>query len=183
MVRKRRSIFKLIHPYFRVHSVTHATPTFFKEYGIKAVILDLDGNLIGYREEQVHPEVLSWIKQLSDAGLKVCILTNPSRRSTLKIVAPIMGLQAFSGAYPKPFPWGFYKARAHLEVPFSEIAVVGDQLFTDVLGGNAVGAFTIWSDRREGAKEGWFTRKFNRRLENIYKRVFPKSAPYLKELS
>ena len=44
----------------------------------------------------------------------------------------------------KPLSFGFRRAAKQLGLPLSQIAVVGDQIFTDVLGGNCVGALTCY---------------------------------------
>jgi predicted HAD superfamily phosphohydrolase YqeG len=66
---------------------------------------------------------------------------------------------------------------------YSDVAMVGDQLFTDILGGNLVGMTTVWLDNVPGETEGWITRNVNRRLERLFRNVIlaksQERAPYL----
>jgi len=176
----KRSIF---FPTCRAHHISSVTADFLQENDIKAVILDLDGNLTGYQKDIIDEEVMNWVKNVGSAGIKLCIVTNPGPRTTVKEIAQMLKLQAFSGFFPKPLPRAFMAAQAYLDMDFKNIAVIGDQLFTDILGGNIVGCLTIWTDTLAGEPEGWLTRQVNRRLERLYLHTilphFSSRAPYL----
>ena len=56
--------------------------------------------------------------------------------------------EAFSSA-KKPLPTGFRRACKRLGIKPEQAAVVGDQLFTDMLGGNLLGAYTVLTEPYE----------------------------------
>ncbi|MCC2631414.1 MAG: phosphatase subfamily [Patescibacteria group bacterium] len=174
---------RILAPCFRAKDVTDVTPAFLRKNKIKAAILDLDGSLVGYQGPEASPEVTSWIANMLIEDIKVCIVSNPGPGSTLEQIARQLNLKAFRGVVPKPLPKAFLKARRYLKTEFSEIAIIGDQLFTDMLGGNLVGMTTIWTCHIKGAPEGWITKNINRRLERLYlDRVLvkdPSISPYI----
>ncbi len=108
---------------------------------MKAVLLDLDNTLVPYKTYGEPPEgVVEWLQTLKQAGFQVMLVSNGSRRRVRywgeKLEVPGFG--------PAGKPWlGFRKALRRLALTPCEVAVVGDQLFTDVLGGNLIGAYTV----------------------------------------
>jgi hypothetical protein len=81
------------------------------------------------------------VRALPAAGLGVHLISNNWHRSIFG-KAEELGLPVIAKAM-KPFPFGFRAAARALGVRPRECAVVGDQLLTDVLGGNLVGAITV----------------------------------------
>jgi len=145
--------------------VTDATPAWFSERGLEAAILDLDNTLIPYGYEGEPPETLTrWLASLKEAGIPAILLTNAkpgrTRRWAKKLGIPGLGPAA------KPLPFGFLWAAGRLGTPHLRVAVFGDQVFTDVLGGNLLGFYTVYvvplSDR------GLPHTRFVRRLERHF---------------
>ncbi|NMB36126.1 MAG: YqeG family HAD IIIA-type phosphatase [Firmicutes bacterium] len=112
-----------------------------KGRGIKGLILDLDNTLVPWNDHAVYPEVRAWIRTLKEAGFRACIVSNNDARRGKKIME-ILEIPAFWRAV-KPRRRTFRKAVAAMELWPSEVAVVGDQVFTDILGGNRLGLYTI----------------------------------------
>jgi len=109
--------------------------------GIKVLLLDLDNTLVPWGE-RAAPETLSpWIKRVLAEGFAVCILSNNTHERGAKL-AEELGIPLVSSAW-KPRRRAFRQAMERLGVSARETAVIGDQIFTDVLGGNRVGAHTI----------------------------------------
>jgi uncharacterized protein len=121
--------------------MTDISPAWLKEQGFEAILLDLDNTLVPYRSfEEPAQGVTDWLQAIKSLGIQVVIVSNGSKRRveywTKRLEVPGFG--------PAGKPWsGFGKALKQLGLPASKVAVVGDQVFTDVLGGNLVGAFTI----------------------------------------
>lgn len=145
-------------------SLLHLTPAWLKERGLKGVILDLDNTLLPHGEEELSPELGRWLAALR-AEVPIYLLSNalPER------FARIQRRLGLPGHAPALKPWlGFRKALGALGLPAREVAVVGDQVFTDVLGGNLVGAYTVLvPPLRE--KEFFYTR-FIRMLETPFRK-------------
>ncbi|MBN1193134.1 MAG: YqeG family HAD IIIA-type phosphatase [Coriobacteriia bacterium] len=113
----------------------------FRSSGVKAFLLDIDNTLLP-RDTSLFPEELvSWTRGLSSAGFGVCFISNNWHRYIFE-KAEEVGFPVVAKAM-KPFPFAFLAGARALGVRTSECVVVGDQLFTDILGGNLVGATTV----------------------------------------
>jgi HAD superfamily phosphatase (TIGR01668 family) len=86
----------------------------------------------------------------------------------VKSIAAIFGIPFISRAY-KPAKTGFHHAVTAMELPRDQVAVVGDQLFTDILGGNRIGLVTIWV--RPLCTQEFIGTKITRRLEKLAVRI------------
>jgi HAD superfamily phosphatase (TIGR01668 family) len=112
--------------------------------GIRGLIVDLDNTLLGFRETELGEEHLAWVARAHEAGLRIVMLSN---NFTVRVtsVAERLGVPCIPNAL-KPLPFGFRRAMRDLGLPREQIAVVGDQLFTDVLGGKFCGLYTILTE-------------------------------------
>lgn len=118
-----------------------------KELGIKGFFFDIDNTLEEYATKQPGEKLISYIKQLSDNGFKIGILSN----------AKVERAHFFAEGFPKdnypeiyfvgkagkPLKKGFNELAQKFGLELNQIAMVGDQLFTDILGGNRAGCTTI----------------------------------------
>ncbi len=112
-----------------------------KKKGIKGIITDLDNTLIAWDENEIYPQLDDWFKILKKEGFKVCIVSNNSLERVSEF-ADIFGIPAIPKAV-KPRRRAFRLAMEKMQLKPEEAAVLGDQVFTDVLGGNRLGLFTI----------------------------------------
>ena len=111
------------------------------ENNIKAIILDVDNTLIDYYK--VFPEgTKEWVENVKKQGIKFCILSNSNKISKVKEVANIIDVPYFYFA-KKPLKGGFKKAKKLLNEESKNIAVIGDQIMTDVIGANRCKMFSI----------------------------------------
>lgn len=131
--------------------------------GIKGFICDIDNTIVPWSEERILQEVIEWFAEVQRKGFKVCLVSNGiddrvnffSRRLSLPAV----------GQAVKPAKRAFKLAKAKLDLRTHEIAVIGDQIFTDILGGNRMGFMTILVDPL--SKKEFFTTKIMRLLEKL----------------
>uniref|UniRef100_A0A831U5P3 YqeG family HAD IIIA-type phosphatase n=1 Tax=Thermus islandicus TaxID=540988 RepID=A0A831U5P3_9DEIN len=145
-------------------SLLHLTPEWLRARGLKGVVLDLDNTLLPYGEEDLSPAYRAWLLELRREA-PIYLLSNalPER------FARIQKRLGLPGHAPALKPWlGFRRALAALGLPPGEVAVVGDQVFTDVLGGNLVGAYTVLVPPLK-EREFFYTR-FIRMLETPFRR-------------
>lgn len=130
-------------------------------WGVRGVVLDLDNTIVPWNTPDVSDAVRAWIRKLAAAEIRMCVLTNNySRRATS--VAQQLDIPILKAAF-KPSPAAFRSAMRVMDVDAPHAAVVGDQLFTDVLGGKLVGMRAVLVEplsRRE-----FFTTRFVRWLE------------------
>ena len=131
----------MIYPKLYLNSVTNITIELLKEHNIKGLILDIDNTLIDF-EKNLSIDVVQWAKQLQENGIKMCILSNTNKVEKVKKVAGELKLNYFYFA-KKPFKKGFLKAKEYLQLEEEKIAVVGDQIFTDIIGANRCKMFAI----------------------------------------
>lgn len=156
-------------PGLRAPSVAEITPAFLAARGIGALILDLDNTLVPWHGREVPPLVAEWIQEMTSAGIQLCIVSNTHRPGRLRELAAVLGVQHVpSGG--KPRRGGFRRAMAAMGVTAEETAVVGDQLMTDIWGGNRSGCLTILVDPLSPV-EFWGTRVINRYLERLLLRT------------
>ena len=115
--------------------------------GIRGLILDLDNTLVCWGGSEIAAEHLAWVRAARDRGLRLVMLSNNFSDRVTQI-ATQMEIPFVANAL-KPSPFGFLAALRRLKLPRKSVAVVGDQLFTDVLGGKLCGLYTILTEPLE----------------------------------
>jgi len=110
--------------------------------GFDALMLDLDNTLLPWRNKVVPDSSKEWVCCAKQMGMKLCIVSNTHNPKRLEAIANDLDIPAMSRAL-KPRPGGFLKAAVMVECHPSRTAVVGDQVLTDILGGNLAGMCTI----------------------------------------
>ncbi|MBN2848160.1 MAG: YqeG family HAD IIIA-type phosphatase [Coriobacteriia bacterium] len=110
-------------------------------FGVKALLIDIDNTLLPRDTSVFPPEFLRWVRCLPDVGFGVHFVSNNWHEHIHERAAEV-GFPVVAKAV-KPLPRGFREAARRLGVTTRECAVVGDQIFTDILGGNLVGATTV----------------------------------------
>lgn len=131
--------------------------------GIKGIIFDLDNTIIPWDQPEMSPEIIQWLQGILAQGFKLCLVSN-NMDKRVRTIADIFDIPFVARAY-KPAKSGFRRAIATMELTPVQVAVVGDQLFTDVLGGNRLGLCTIWVAPLT-TKE-FIGTKITRRLERV----------------
>ena len=134
-----------------------------KKQNIKAIITDLDNTLVSWDAPDATEEVKEWFKRLEEAGIQVTIVSNNNKTRVLHFCQPLQC--RYIPAAKKPRKQAFVRAIELMGVTIKETVVIGDQLFTDILGGNRLGFHTILVVPVKST-DGFFTR-FNRQMERI----------------
>ncbi len=112
-----------------------------KDKGIKGLLLDVDNTLKPHYAEEPEAKAKGWLDDARAAGFGLCIVSN-GRPARIRPFAHRLGLESVCEAM-KPSRRGLLRAAEVLGLGIHETAVIGDQIFTDVLGGNSAGALTI----------------------------------------
>ena len=141
-----------------------------KENNINALILDVDNTLIDY-DKNLPNETIDWANNLKKNGVKLYILSNSNKKEKVRTVAEKLGIEYMYFA-KKPLKLGFKKVQDILKEKPENIAVVGDQIFTDVVGGNRCKMFTILVEPI-AEKDIWIT-MLKRPIENKIKQKYHK---------
>ena len=110
--------------------------------GIKLLLADLDNTLVPYGVPLPDQKLMNWRDELNAYGITLFILSNNRKEHRPRIFSE--GLEVpYIGHAGKPKTASFYKAMEEMRVTREQTAIVGDQVFTDVLGGNLAGVTTI----------------------------------------
>lgn len=109
--------------------------------GFLGIIVDLDNTLVGYGEEHLAAEDEAWIADARARDFRICLVSNNFNARVLR-VGEQLGVPAIASAL-KPLPRGFLAALRVLGTAKGQTIVVGDQLFTDVLGAKFSGLHSI----------------------------------------
>jgi HAD superfamily phosphatase (TIGR01668 family) len=118
------------------------TPEFLHKNNIKTLLLDIDNTLSAHCAAKPFPEVAGWLDRLQADGITVILVSN-NHPPRIAPFAARLGLPFVADA-AKPLPGGYVKALREAGTKRSEAACIGDQIFTDVLGGNLAGIKTIF---------------------------------------
>jgi HAD superfamily phosphatase (TIGR01668 family) len=109
--------------------------------GIRVLLLDLDNTLLPRDTNVVTDESKAWVQRLKSGGFRVCLVSNNWHERVHRIAGEL-GLDLVDRAV-KPLPFAFLKALSRMRARRCEAAVIGDQLFTDILGGKLLGMRTV----------------------------------------
>ena len=159
-----KTMLKLLQPKEIVSRLEDINLQRLKARGICALLIDLDNTVVRRDHDLFTPEAKGWLERAREMGFKICIVSNNSTRRVQNLARQV-GVPFVHRAV-KPLRRPFYRAMKLLGVSAAETAVIGDQLFTDVLGGNRAGLYTILVEPLPG-KEFWATRLISRRLEKL----------------
>lgn len=144
-------LLKMLCPRMIIESVPDIDVEALWAQGYRGIIFDLDNTLVSWRRWTLTPTVKAWIARAQATGFKMCILSNCLFRRRVSRFARQAGIPAIPKA-KKPRKRWFQQALELLGTEVGSTIVCGDQVFTDVLGGNRMGLFTILVlpvDRRE----------------------------------
>lgn len=110
-------------------------------WGVEGIALDLDNTIVPWHTSDIAPGVIEWVERVRGAGVKFCLLTN-NYAPHVRLVAGALSMPTVRGAL-KPLRGGFLAVQRELGTAASRTLVIGDQLFTDVLGAKAAGMRAI----------------------------------------
>ena len=161
----------ILYPKAHFNSVKEISLDFLQKNKIKALILDVDNTLIDY-DKNLDEETKKWVINLKNKGIKLYILSNTNKKEKVEKVAKELDLK-YEYFARKPSKQGFKKVQKKLNEKSENIATVGDQIFTDVIGGNRCKMYTILVEP-VAKKDIWIT-MLKRPLENLIKKKYKKT--------
>lgn len=134
-------LFSLL-PWRQAGSVFDLTGETLAGQGISLLLADLDNTLTSYSQAEPTKALLEWHSDLAAHGVTVFLLSNNRRPQRPERFAKALGIEHISHA-GKPKTTGFFQALARCGESPERCAMVGDQVFTDVLGANRAGVRSI----------------------------------------
>lgn len=127
----------LLMPEYLFKGITHISVDFLRKNDIRGLVLDVDNTLTGHGSQTLRPDIALWLEDMKAAGIKLIIASNNFE----KRVAPFadkIGVDHLSFCC-KPLPCFAPIAAKRMGLSRRHIALVGDQIFTDRLGGSIAG--------------------------------------------
>lgn len=158
----------ILYPKAKFNNVREINIDFLRKNRINALILDVDNTLIDY-DKNLENGTIEWAEELKKQGIKLYILSNSNKKEKVKMVANKLNIE-YEYFAKKPLKVGFRKVQKKIKENSENIGVVGDQIFTDVIGGNRCKMFTILVEPI-AEKDIWIT-VIKRPLENAIKKRY-----------
>lgn len=121
--------------------MTDLTPELLRGYGIRLLLLDFDNTVIPYTTNVADEETNAWFARMAENGIDLCVVSN-SHKDRAKRFCQKRGIACVTHA-AKPFGGGIRRAMEQFGVAPGDCALVGDQIYTDTLGGNLNGVMSI----------------------------------------
>ena len=121
--------------------LTDLTPEFLKAKNITLLMLDFDNTIVPYTTNIPTGEMETWLKSMLLSDIQICVVSN-SKRDRVKIFCAKYGIDCITHA-KKPFSKGIRECLNRYAIKPENSAIVGDQIFTDTLGGNCAGITSI----------------------------------------
>ncbi len=131
----------MLKPDFFFESVCDITPEFLAENQIRALILDIDNTIAVPDKRDIPQNIQQWLAKMKDYGIKLVILSNNTPKRVSEFAKGID--VPYVGEALKPKKDGYIRAAKLVGEDISKCGCVGDQIFTDILGGNRVNAKTV----------------------------------------
>jgi hypothetical protein len=157
-------LFEMLVPKLRVNTVFDISLEELYRQGYRGIITDLDNTLVGAKAPVATPELLLWFEKVKEVGFKLIIVSNNNMDRVSRFATPLNIEFVHQARKPSNAP--FLKAMKQMELPPEQTIVVGDQMLTDVYGGNRLGLYTVLVLPISVKDEGFGTR-FNRRVERV----------------
>lgn len=133
---------KNLYPNLYVNSIALITASMLREKGMEAVALDIDNTLVPHNDPNPTGAVRKFLADMREGGIKICVVSNNDKTR----VAPFcerLGIECYVCGALKPRGYGYEKASELMKIDRERICAVGDQIFTDIWGGNRAGCFTV----------------------------------------
>ncbi|MCR4430744.1 MAG: YqeG family HAD IIIA-type phosphatase [Tepidanaerobacteraceae bacterium] len=154
---------KLLLPDLYLDNIYNLDFEYLKKNNIKGLLIDLDNTLLPWDCSDISQDLMDWIKKCKDWGLSLCIVSN-NRARRINECASRMGIPAVTRAI-KPCKKAFLKGLNILGINNDQVAVIGDQIFTDVFGAKRMGMLAIMV--KPASKKEFIWTKLMRIVENI----------------
>ena len=128
-------------PTLMTESLTNLTPRFLQRIGVRLLMMDFDNTIVPYTTNIPTEKMEAWLRMMVQSDIQLCVVSN-SKRDRVRVFCGKYGIPVITHA-KKPGTRGIEECLAKFGVDRKNAAIVGDQIFTDTLGGNRAGVATI----------------------------------------
>ncbi|MDE5792227.1 MAG: YqeG family HAD IIIA-type phosphatase [Oscillospiraceae bacterium] len=163
----------LFHATIAVKSVCDITPELLKNLGVKGLLLDIDNTLTTHDNPVPATGVLEWIAVMKSAEIQMRLVSN-NHPPRVQPFAELLDISCICES-KKPLSKGFSQAMQEMQLPKNKLCVVGDQIYTDILGANWFHVKSIYVKPMELEKTKFF--KFKRFMEKPF---LPKEQDFMR---
>ena len=160
-------------PNLIANSLTELSPQLLTQRGIKLLMLDFDNTIVPYTTNQPTEQMADWLRMMRNSDIQICVVSN-SKKERVKLFCKAWEIDCITHSR-KPFSDGIGRCLAQYSIPKENCAIVGDQIYTDVLGGNCAGIQSIlvksidnhnfWLKARHVLEKPWIFAARKRRIE------------------
>lgn len=149
-------MFRFLFPLYRFDSVLDISQDWLREQKIATIFLDVDNTLKYYRSPLVEEPGVAWVKEMKRCKIQIYLVSN-GKKMRIRTVAKQLDLPYLAMAC-KPFPFVLRKLLREKNLDPQHVAMVGDQIFADIIAGNLANISTILIKPMAPEQEPLFTR-------------------------
>ena len=128
-------------PTMRTRELTDLTPEFLYKKDIRLLMMDFDNTIVPYTTNTPTRKMLQWLEMISEYDIQLCVVSN-SKKDRVEKFCEEYGIDCITHA-GKPGIKGINACLYQYGVQKDYAALVGDQIYTDVLGANRAGVRSI----------------------------------------
>lgn len=137
-----RSLAALLQPDLILETtIEQLHPSLLEQYHLRGMVLDVDDTLLPTWDVDLPPKILAWLLEIKHQ-MPIWLVSNNLNHRRIERIAQQVELPFLMGA-GKPSRRKIRQAVQAMNLPYHQVAMVGDRLFTDILAGNRLGMFTI----------------------------------------
>ena len=161
----------LFTPNYYIHRFNALRPAYLKEHGIELLVCDIDNTLVAHDIAVPDQDVLDFLTAIKEAGIQIVFISNNVEERVARF-AKGLDIPYYPFAL-KPLPKTYWKMLKDYKINKKHVAVLGDQLMTDILGANFVGLHTILT--APVVERDLACTKINRKFENMVFKLLKKT--------
>lgn len=162
-------------PDYTVSKFTNLSIDRLKAQGIRLLLCDIDNTLMSYLEKDPSQEVDLFIERMQSAGIDVVFCSNAMPHRAKRFIQNLRVKDVYALSL-KPSPINMWRAMHKYKVTPKQTAILGDQLMTDILGGQLAGVYTILTMPLNPHESS--ATSFNRKIERIVYKYLEKKYNY-----
>lgn len=140
-----------------------------KNKNFKVILIDVDNTLGAHNQKIIDLEMAQVLNSFKEGGFKVILFSNNTKKR-VKTFLDTLDFDYFSFAM-KPLPFSYLKIIKSYQFDKKDLVAIGDQIFTDVLGANLVGIYSIFVEPLYKNGDGIST-KIVRKIERYVRKKY-----------
>jgi HAD superfamily phosphatase (TIGR01668 family) len=134
-----------LRPDFCFSRAEDISPEWLAQRGVRGLLLDIDNTVTRWEHKAVPEGEMRWLQMLREAGLGLRFLSNGLPHKLTSVIEQT-GVVHVVGRPMKPLPHAFHRGVRELALPVEQVLMVGDSVFTDIVGANRAGLWTALVD-------------------------------------